>query len=108
VKPKLVAWCVVLFALLVAAGGVVGWRKEGSEASLWSGVACAALLAVGAGLLGAGRPAGRVGVIAVCAAIALFFAYRLATKGAPMPALPVIVLSLSTALLVWRSKPAAE
>jgi uncharacterized membrane protein (UPF0136 family) len=51
----MIGWLVLIYALLVAAGGVMGYAKAGSTASLVAGVAAGLALAGGSALMMRGQ-----------------------------------------------------
>ena len=83
-----------VFAALTFAGGLMGFLKAGSKASLIAGGVSGLLLALAAFLLAQKTTAG----LAVGFTVSLLlFARFLGTylkKGAPMPAIPMIVLGV--------------
>lgn len=99
----------VVYAILMLAGGIAGYRIAGSTASLAAGAGSAAALA-GAWLLSRTQPATGFWVGAgVAAALALFFLYRVVKTGKPMPAGGLLALSvLAVALLVWAALHAGK
>jgi uncharacterized membrane protein (UPF0136 family) len=96
-----------LFAAMTAAGGVMGFVKAQSKASLIAGVSSGLLLAV-AGYLMQNKTGAAVTVGLVTSALLLGrFLPAYLKKGATMPAVPMIILSaigilLSIVVLVRR------
>lgn len=82
------------YASLLVAGGLVGWLKAGSRASMAASMGCAVpVVLVALGVLPMLVARVEMGFLVV------FFAMRWVTTGKPMPAAPVIVLTL--AALTW-------
>ena len=83
----------LVYALLVLVGGILGYVKAKSRASLIAGLACAALLGVGALLLTTGSPrlAAGVGLVSALALIGRFLPNFLRTKKV-MPAGAVVAV----------------
>lgn len=99
------ASAILIYGLLVSAGGWFGYRKAGSRPSLISGVISGVLLAAAAGMVWTGAPAG-VPLAAVVAFVLLaFFGYRLARGGRFMPAGMMVLLSLATLAVLWLTRP---
>lgn len=92
----------LVYGVLVAAGGVLGYRRAGSRASLTGGLRAGAAIAIGAILALAGqRPGFWLDLVFACALI-VFFGYRLAKTRKTMPAVPMIVLSIAAAAIaLW-------
>ncbi len=99
----------IVYAVLMLAGGIVGYRIAGSTASLAAGAGSAAALAVAWFLTRTQPAAGFWSGAAVAAALAVFFLYRLVKTGKPMPAGGLLALSvLAVALLVWAALRAGK
>jgi uncharacterized membrane protein (UPF0136 family) len=84
-----------LYAAIVLAGGALGYARAKSSASLISSVVFAVLIAAGGVLLILGHP--RSGLaLGILSAIALtgFFLPRYVKTRKPMPAIPMIALSV--------------
>lgn len=94
----------IVYAVLMLAGGIAGYRIAGSTASLAAGAGSAAALAL-AWLLSRTQPAAGFWTgAAVAGLLAVFFLYRLVKTGKPMPAGGLLVLSvLALALLLWAA-----
>lgn len=92
----------VVYALLTAVGGVIGYKKQGSKASLMAGIGSGVLLLVGFALSRSNAPLG-FGIAAVVAlALGIFFATRIVKKGAKMPAVMILPLSvLALIAFLW-------
>lgn len=83
----------LLYAIIIAAGGVMGYTQAQSMVSLVNGLVAAALLLLGLGL-SFRNPAAGFGLSAVVAlALGLFFAYRFFTTGKWMPGGMTMILS---------------
>ncbi|GIV09474.1 MAG: hypothetical protein KatS3mg019_1565 [Fimbriimonadales bacterium] len=91
----------LLYALIIAAGGVMGYTQAQSTVSLVNGLVAAALLLLGLGL-SFRNPAAGFGLSAVVAlGLGLFFAYRFFTTGKWMPGGMTMVLSaISFAVMI--------
>jgi uncharacterized membrane protein (UPF0136 family) len=105
VPPRALAILVAVAAALVAAGGSYGYAKTGSVASIAASGAAAALWAVAAVGIARGAGWGRGVALAVGAVLAVVMGAKFAQGGNPMPALPVVGLSLVVvvATLLGRS-----
>lgn len=94
-----------VYAMLVLAGGWVGYKKAGSRQSLISGLLSGAVLLVAAALSLAGMPAGTKLAMVVAFVLAAFFSYRLAKGGKFMPAGLMVVASLAALAILWSAGP---
>jgi uncharacterized membrane protein (UPF0136 family) len=98
------SWVLLVYAVLMLAGGVAGYRAAASKASLAAGVGSAGLLAV-AWWLSRSKPVpgfwlGAVVSLALCAA----FAMRLAKTGKVMPSGALLALSvIALVVLTWQA-----
>ncbi|GIV04726.1 MAG: hypothetical protein KatS3mg016_0301 [Fimbriimonadales bacterium] len=92
----------LLYAIIIAAGGVMGYTQAQSTVSLVNGLIAAALLLLGLGLSFRNPTAG-FGLGAVVAlALAVFFAYRFFTTGKWMPGGITMILSvIAFAVMLW-------
>lgn len=96
-----------LFAAMTAAGGVMGFVKANSKASLIAGVSSGLLLAVAGYLMQSKTTAGViVGLVTSLLLLGRFLPAYL-KKGVVMPALPMVILSamgilISVVVLVRR------
>ena len=98
-----IAILLLAYGLLMLVGGVMGWRA-GSRASLIAGGASSVLLLIAAWL--ASGPAIVTGLwlgIVVALALAIVFGVRLAKTGKPMPAGPLLALSVIVLVLLLLS-----
>jgi|WetSurMetagenome_2_1015567.scaffolds.fasta_scaffold136732_2 uncharacterized membrane protein (UPF0136 family) len=96
------AVALVIYGLLVAAGGYLGFRKAGSRASLAGGLRAGAAVVIASVLALSGARPGFWLVLLFSSALTIFFAYRLIKTRKPMPSVPMIALSVAAALLcVW-------
>ena len=94
----------VIYGSFVLAGGIVGYRKAGSRASLLAGLVSEALLLLAAMLIFSGNPLGGKLAMAVAALLLIFFAMRWLKGRKFMPAgLMVLSSAIALALLVWSS-----
>jgi uncharacterized membrane protein (UPF0136 family) len=97
------AMLLVVYGLLVAAGGVMGYRRAGSRASLVGGYRAGGAIVIAGILALSGQRAGFWLGLIFAALLALFFAYRLAKTRRVMPGAPMIALSLAAILLCLRA-----
>jgi uncharacterized membrane protein (UPF0136 family) len=89
----------LIYGVLVGAGGVLGYVKAGSRPSLVSGSAFCIIIILGAILALQGWRGGIVLDLLAALLVLLLFIYRLSATGKKMPAVPVILLS-ALAILV--------
>ena len=97
----------IVFGLLTIAGGVVGYVKAGSTASIIAGGITGVLLLVAAFLLPEHRVAGLAIALIVSLLLAAQFVPKLLRTGRVMPAGIMSVLSvigIITAIVVWVRK----
>ena len=100
----------IVYAVVTVIGGVIGYKTAKSAASLIASLISGALLLVGFALSRTNPQVG-LGIAAVVAlALGVFFAMRVAKKGAKMPAVVMLPLSVVSLLVfVWgmlgSSKP---
>jgi uncharacterized membrane protein (UPF0136 family) len=99
----------IAYALLMLAGGIVGYRIAGSTASLGAG-AGAALLLLAAWAVSRTQPlAGLSAGAAVAAVLVALFAYRVLQTKKLMPSGGLLLLSfLALVLLVWAAARSAR
>ncbi|MCW3058969.1 MAG: small integral rane protein [Capsulimonas sp.] len=83
----------VIYGVLLIVGGIMGYAKAKSQASLISGVVTGALVLVGAALYLKHVPNIRFAEAFLAAVVATIFISRYAKTKKAMPAIPVIVLS---------------
>lgn len=96
------AIALIVYGILVAAGGVLGFRRAGSRASLTGGLRAGAAIVIASVLALSGARPGFWLVLLFATALTIFFVYRLGKSRKAMPAVPMIVLSAMAALLcVW-------
>ncbi|EDS37647.1 conserved hypothetical protein [Culex quinquefasciatus] len=88
----------IIFALLVAAGGIFGYVKAGSLPSLIAGVLFGILLGVGAYFNSIEQPIPLIQII-LLVLLAAMMGFRWIRTGNFMP--PGIIVVLSLAVLVW-------
>jgi uncharacterized membrane protein (UPF0136 family) len=97
----------IVFGLLTIAGGIVGYVKAGSVASIIAGSVTGILLIVGAFLLPEHRAIGLATVFVVSLLLAAQFAPKFIRTGGIMPAGIMAILSvigLIAAIVVWLKK----
>ena len=97
----------IIFGILAALGGIFGYVKAGSKASIIAGVISGILLCIAALLLGSHPNYGLVGGLLVSVLLAGRFVPAFITKGGFMPAglmsiLSVIAIVLT--LLCWYKR----
>jgi uncharacterized membrane protein (UPF0136 family) len=97
----------IVFGLLTIAGGVVGYVKAGSTASIIAGAITGVLLLVAAFLLPEHRVAGLATAVIVSLVLAAQFVPKFLRTGRIMPAGLMSVLSvigIIAAIVVWVRK----
>jgi uncharacterized membrane protein (UPF0136 family) len=108
VSPRALSTLLLVAALVVIAGGVVGFVRAGSVASLgFAGIV--GLFWIGAAVgIRTGAPTAPVLASVMAVVLAAAMAQRWIAKGATMPALPVIVVCLVVlvAVVTRRRTPA--
>lgn len=91
----------IVFGILCAVGGFIGYHKAGSVISLIAGGICGAFLAF-AGLRAASSPKlASILSLIVSAVMLVRFIPLYIEKGKAMPEIPVIVLSVISAIVSW-------
>ncbi len=104
---KRLSWMVVLFGVLVVAGGVIGYTKGSTESLLTAGPMGLLIVGCGAMALRGAHWARRVACIA-CAAVAALMLSRIIQTGKLLPGAPVVALGVSLAAVLFRkNRPAA-
>lgn len=83
----------VIYAIVLLAGGVMGFLKASSLPSLIAGIVAAALMFVAFGMLGQGHTGLILGAV-VSAVMDAFFMLRYVKTKKAMPAIPISVLSV--------------
>jgi uncharacterized membrane protein (UPF0136 family) len=97
----------IVFGLLTIAGGIVGYVKAGSVASIIAGSITGVLLLVAAFLLPEHRAAGLATALIVSLLLAAYFVRKYLSTGAAMPAGMMSVLSvigIVVAVVIWVKK----
>src|SRR5262245_61976141 len=98
----------VVYALLMLAGGIAGYRSAGSKASLISGLASGVLLLLALALTLSSAVAGLwLGTI-VTLLLCVTFALRLAKTGKLMPAGMLLLVSVLALVLLTRAALGAQ
>lgn len=98
---KATGWMILTYALLVFLGGIFGYIKAGSTASLVMGVLFAVILSTSAFALFNEKKIGFKAAIITTAVLAAFFLYRLTITLHFMPAGLMSILSLITLVLLF-------
>jgi uncharacterized membrane protein (UPF0136 family) len=99
--------CILVYAGLMLAGGVIGYQVSGSKASLMAGATSAVLLAVAFGIAwrGATPAAGLWIASALALLLSVVFVIRLAKTRKFMPAGMLMALSLAaTGYFAWAAR----
>lgn len=92
----------VIYGSLVLVGGIMGYRKAQSRASLVSGSASGAILLIAAILMFRGNSGGVWLAIGVALLLLVFFTMRWLKGGKFMPAgMMVLSSAIALALLAW-------
>ncbi len=97
----------VIFGILAAIGGIIGYVRAGSKASIIAGVISGILLCVAAFLLRSHFSYGFVGGLIVSVLLALRFVPAFISKGGFMPAGLMSILSvvaIALTLLCWYKR----
>jgi uncharacterized membrane protein (UPF0136 family) len=97
----------IVFGLLTITGGIIGYVKAGSVASIVAGSITGVLLLIAAFLLPEHRVAGLASVLIVSLLLAAQFVPKFLRTGTVMPAGVMSVLSvigIITAIVVWVRK----
>jgi len=93
-------YTLIVLAVLVIAGGIMGFKKAGSKASLISGVISGALLAACFGFSFVQQGPALIGSLVLMVALDAVFAIRLAKTKKFMPAGLMLVLVTLSEILV--------
>ena len=89
----------IVYIVMLCAGGVMGWLKAGSKISLITSLISAALVVLGLVLL-KNQPRIGYGLVALVGLIlTITFIIRYAKTHHPMPAIPILVLSIPVFVL---------
>jgi uncharacterized membrane protein (UPF0136 family) len=97
----------VIFGVLTAAGGVLGWVRARSVASLVAGLVSGALLCAAGAMASGGRAAGDWLALVVSVLLLGRFGPVWLRGGKPMPAVPMTVLALiGVVVAAWALVPA--
>ncbi|HEU5181604.1 MAG TPA: TMEM14 family protein [Candidatus Polarisedimenticolia bacterium] len=99
------AWVAFVYGAIVLAGGVMGFVKARSRASLIAGVASFALLLGAGALMLRGEKAGWIAAMAVAGLLLAFFAARWLKGRKFMPAgMMVLASAAALVLLAWGGR----
>jgi uncharacterized membrane protein (UPF0136 family) len=96
-----IIWFILVYAVLVLAGGIVGYVKAESKASLISGVASGVALAIAWYIAGQTPAIGLPLAAALALVLLIVFAIRFRKTGKFMPAGLMAALSLAATLLFF-------
>lgn len=101
-KHKVAVITLVIYSILIAVGGIMGYVKVQSLASLISGLAFG--IAIGINAIGIGKGCHIAGIIATALTgfLGLFFAYRFYHSFALMPAGLMMALSVVTLAILIK------
>ena len=97
----------IVFGILTIAGGIVGYVKAGSVASIIAGSIAGVLLLVGAFLLPEYRAAGLTTALIISLLLAAYFIRKFSQTGIVMPAGIMSLLSvigIIAAIVAWVKK----
>ena len=97
----------IIFGILAAVGGIIGYMKAGSKASIIAGVISGILLCIAAFLLRSHFTYGLAGGMIVSVLLALRFVPAFITKGGFMPAGLMAILSvvaIVVSVLCWYKR----
>jgi uncharacterized membrane protein (UPF0136 family) len=97
----------IVFGILTIAGGIIGYVKAGSTASIIAGSVTGILLLIGGWLIPEHRAAGLITVLIVSLLLALQFIPKFIRAGKVMPAGMMSILSaigLLVAIVAWFKK----
>lgn len=98
----------VLYAILTLAGGIMGYIKVGSMASLIAGGISGALLLLCSILFLQQKPFGKTGLMFLFVALAGWFGVKFAQSGTLMPAGLMVLLSLVNLGVLLNSNQLAQ
>lgn len=91
---KIATYSTLVYAALLAIGGLIGFIQAGSEASLWMGGAFALVLALSAYTISKGKRVGLWTSFGASALLLLFFAWRFLLTGAWLPSGAMLLASV--------------
>lgn len=98
---KLSGWTLLIYAILILAGGIVGYVKAQSSASLIMGTLFAAVIALCSYMTFAKSRAGAFLALAASGVLAAFFGFRFYSSLKFMPAGLMCIMSLIVFAIVW-------
>ncbi len=98
---RLQALVTLVYAILVLAGGVMGYLKAQSTPSLVSGIGFGVALLFSGWFIWQDNQTAAYLAIGLTLLIAAFFSYRFLETGKFMPAGLVLILSLLTLAILW-------
>ncbi len=97
-------YIILIYAGLLVAGGIIGWRVTGSRISLTSSLVSAALLSIAYWISQDAPKSGYLMATIVALALAVLFLIRLRKTGKFMPAGMMLILSsIVTIILAWSA-----
>lgn len=94
----------IIYGLLTLAGGIMGYVKAGSTASLMAGGISGILILVCAMLYLQKKPLGLYGLTVLSLALAGWFGLKFSQSGAIMPAGMMVALSVLNLCMIWLGK----
>ena len=97
-------YLVLLYGLLTFAGGVIGYFKAGSMASLLMGSGFGVLLLISAWAILEGKSVGRYAALVFAILLACFFSYRFLMTMAFMPAGMFALISIGMILILFKPR----
>ena len=97
---KVTATIVSIYGLLIAIGGIIGYVKAGSQASLWLGLTFGFSLMVSAYLISRGQILAQIGALVLTFVLDGVFTYRFAKTLSFFPAGLFSLLSLAVLIVI--------
>jgi uncharacterized membrane protein (UPF0136 family) len=99
-KMKLTGWIVLVYALLILIGGIIGHIKAASTASLVMGIVFGVLLTGSAFLIFKRKKSGLYSALALSLLLDLFFTYRFVDKLKFFPSAFLSIVSLAMIVIL--------